>query len=585
MSSELSKETRIVGIPVSGGIAIGVLHFLSHPDEHTPDFAISYGEVDAEIARYRKAVFSSKEDLHKLQEDLVIEGSDEAVDCIETHIQMLDDPMITVDMEGKIRERLRNTESVFHSVIDDYKNRFSDRTNAFFQERLVDITDISKRILGHLTDKKDTQPFEIPVGSIVVAEEISPSYTAAAQPSQIGAIITQKGGGNSHAALIARSKGIPYIANVDIATIQGLRVQEAIVDGFDGVIILNPMEQTLAHYREKQKQLVTRYQRFLDEDHLTAQTRDGQLVQLLVNVGSLNDLDIYPYAHDGVGLFRSEYLFLATKEFYPSEKYQEEVYRELIHKANGKSVVIRVFDLGGDKHPGLFLERREEPNPIMGFRGIRFLLRNQKLFTTQLRAIFKAAIGKPVSLLLPLISDINELRQSKEIIEEVKQELRAAGIPADDLPIGCMVEVPSAVMICETLAAESDFLSIGTNDLVQYTLGVDRGNPSMSELYYPAHPSVLRMIKMIVTQAVAQNVPFTICGEIASNTLFTPLLLGLGLRHFSICPRYIPYIKETVRMWSTDEAIDIARQALALSDPKAISELLTRIQKKRKEKD
>jgi len=582
MNSELKKETRLSGVPVSGGIAIGKLHFLTLLDEHTPDFAISHGEVDSEIARYRKAVFSSKEDLHKLQEDLTIEGSDEAVDFIESHIQMLDDPMMTVDMEGKIREKLRNTESVFHSVIDDYKSRFSDRTNAFFQERLVDVMDISKRILGHLKKDDDTHSSGISVGSIIAAEQIAPSFAAAAQPAQIGAIVTQTGGGNSHAALIARSKGIPYVANIDVLKIKDLEVRVAIVDGFEGVVILNPNEETLSYYSEKQKQVATRYQRFLDEDHLKPETKDGEPVQLFVNVGSLDDLDVYPYANDGVGLFRSEYLFLETKEFYPSEKYQEDAYRELIDKAKGKNVVIRVFDLGGDKNPGLFLDRREEPNPIMGFRGIRFLLRNPKLFTAQLRAIFKAAIGNKVSLLLPLISDINELRQSKEIIARVQKELREEGIEAPNLPIGCMIEVPSAVMICAAIADESDFLSIGTNDLVQYTLGVDRGNPSMSELYYPAHPSVLRMIKMVATMAKEKKVPFTICGEIASNTLFTPLLLGLGLRDFSICPRYIPYLKEAVRQWSSEDTKKIADEVLSLSDPKAISELLKSVQKKEK---
>lgn len=580
MSLRLKKEIRIVGAPVSEGIAIGKAYFLVPIDEDTPDFAISLNEVDAEIARYRKAVFSSKEDLNKLRQDLSMEGSDEAVSFIETHIQMLDDPMITTHMEGKIRQMLRNTESVFRSVIRDYENRFSERTNAFFQERLVDVMDVSKRIMSHLRDKQDAQLSEIPSGSIVFSEEIAPSYTAAAHVAQIKAFVTKDGGGNSHAALIARSKGIPYIANVEISQIEHLTIEEIIIDGYEGLVIVNPSQKTLEEYTDKQKQAATRYQLFLAEDHLKAETIDGYSLKLFVNVGNPHDLDVFPYQHDGVGLFRTEYLFLETKEFYPSENYQEAAYRELIEKMGNRPVVLRVFDLGGDKNPNFFIGSKREPNPIMGFRGIRFLLRNRELFKLQLRAIFKAAGKGNVHLLLPLISDINELHQSKQLIKEVQTELRKEFSDIPDLPIGCMIEVPSAVMICDAIAQQCDFLSMGTNDLVQYTLGVDRSNPAMGELYYPAHPSVLRMIKMISTEADRKDKPLTICGEIASNTLFTPLLLGLGLKEFSVSPRYLPLIKQTVRKWSIVDAYRLAERALMLTDPKDISDLLTKAQKK-----
>ena len=574
------KEMRLQGSPVSEGIAIGSAYFLKPIEEDIPDFEISLNEVDSEVARYRKALFSSKEDLNRLRKDLEYEASEDAITTIETHIQMLDDPMMTTHMEGEIRNMLRNTESVFHSVIDKYEGCFNERTDSFFQERLVDVKDVSKRILGHLREKQDTQLSEIPTGSIVFSKEIAPSYTAAAHAAQIGAFVTKNGGGNSHAALIARSKGIPYVASVDTAELETLDLGTLIVDGYNGIIIINPTQETLFQYQTKQKELITRYQTFLDEDHLKAETIDGYPIQLFVNVGNPHDLDAFPYDHAGVGLFRTEYLFLQTKEFYPSEIYQQKAYRELINKMNGRPVVIRVFDLGGDKNPTLFLDRQIEPNPVLGNRGIRYLLRNRELFKMQLRAILKASIGANVQLLLPLISDINELHTSKEIIEEVKAELREDYRDIPDLPIGCMIEVPSAVMICDALARECDFLSMGTNDLVQYTLGVDRGNPSMSELYYPAHPSVLRMIKMISIEAQRKDIPLTICGEIASSTLFTPLLLGLGLREFSLAPRYVPHVKQTVRKWSILEAYDLAEEALKLTDPKDISALLTEAQKK-----
>lgn len=580
MNDALGNEIRIQGAPVSEGISFGLPFFLKSIDEDVPDFEITCNEVDSEVARYRKALFSSKEDLTRLRHDLVMEGSEEAVSTIETHIQMLEDPMITTHMEGKIRQMLRNTESVFHSVISDYSSRFSERTDSFFQERLVDVQDLSKRILGHLRTKQTALLMEIPIGSIVFTEELAPSYTASAHVAQIGAFVTHCGGGNSHAALIARSKGIPYVAGVDVAEIEKLAPESVIVDAYEGIIILNPNRKTIEQYKEKQKQLATRYQLFLEEDHLKTETIDGVGVKLYVNVGNPQDLDIFPYRHDGVGLFRTEYLFLQTKEFYPSEKYQEEAYAELIAKMNGRPVVVRAFDLGGDKHPTLFLDRQKEPNPVLGNRGIRYLLRNRDLFKMQLRALFRASIGANVRLLLPLISDINELLISKEIIEEVKQSLRKENPAIPDILIGCMIEVPSAVMICDALAKNCDFLSMGTNDLVQYTLGVDRSNPLMSELYYPAHPSVLRMIKMVITEAKRRDIPLTICGEIASSTLIAPLLIGLGLRDFSITPRYLPHIKQTLRKWTVVEAYALAQQVLALTDPKEISELLVVAQKK-----
>lgn len=580
MQPKLKREIHLQGAAVSEGIAIGIPFFLKPVEEEIPDFAISAHEVDAEIARYREALFSSKEDLHRLQEDLMMEGSEEVMSFVETHIQMLDDPMITTHMEKKIREMMRNTEWVFRSVIKDYENRFSERTNAFFQQRLVDVMDISKRILGHLRENRDARLSEIPPSSIVLSEEIPPSYTAAAHATQVGAYITQTGGGNSHAALIARQKGIPYVAGIDVEHIENLKPDQIIVNGFTGLVILFPSSETIKYYQDLQNQLSTRYQLYLKEDPLKSETVDGYQIHLQVNVGNPKDLDTFPYSHDGVGLFRTEYLFLQSKEFFPSEEYQQEAYRELLQKVDGRPVVIRAFDLGGDKIPSLFPEKQKEANPILGFRGIRFLLRNRQLFRKQLRAIFKEAPGHNVRLLLPLISDIEELQHSIRFIEEVKKELRDQREEIVDLPLGCMIEVPSAVMICDAIAARCDFLSIGTNDLVQYTLGVDRSNPAMSQHNYPAHPSILRMIKMICLECQRLQKSLSICGEIASNTFMIPLLLGLGLKTFSVAPRYLPLVKQVIRKWTIIEAYQLTEIALRLTDAKEISALLHAHQKK-----
>jgi len=570
------KEIHLKGAPVSEGIAIGRPYFLRPLEEDIPDFEISSHEVDAEVARYRQAIFSSKEDLTRIRSDLALEGSDDAVSAIESHIQMLDDPLITTNVEGKIRDNLRNTESVFRSTIFDYETRFQERSDSFFHERLVDVKDVSKRILGHLRDKQDAQLCDVPAKSIVLAYEVVPSIAAAAHAAQVGAFIARDGGGNSHAALIARSKGIPYVADIDIDQIEEMRAEIIIVDGYKGIVILDPTDKTLADYQEMQTSAATRYQFLLDQDHLPAKTEDGQNVKVFINVGNPHDMDAYPYKHCGVGLFRTEYLFFQTKEFYPTEAYQENAYRRLIDKMGKRPVVIRVFDLGGDKSPSLILGKKTEPNPALGNRGIRFLLKDPKLFKGQLRAIFRASVGANVRLLIPLISDISELFRAKEIIYEVRDELRKENPEIPDLPIGCMIEVPSAVMLCDAIAENCDFLSIGTNDLVQYTLGVDRANPAMSDLFYPGHPSVLRMIKMVCVEAKKHKTPLSICGEIASNTLFTPLLLGLGLKEFSLSPRYIPHVKQAIRECNLKDAKKLAEEVLKLSDPKDISTLLKR---------
>lgn len=570
-----STEILLQGAPVSEGIAIGEAFFWPlFSEEDTPEFPISIGEVDTEISRYRSALFSSKEDLRKLQGDLEKDESGEVVSLIDTHIQMLDDPLITTDVEDKIRIQLRNTESVFRSVIKDYEARLFERNDSFFNERFVDVLDISNRILGHLSNRK-SQFFEIPPDSVIFAKELTPSHIVAATCSKTGGFVTQKGGGNSHTSLIARAKGLPYVSNIDIQNIDEVQGKCVVVNGFTGEVIINPNENTLKIYKDLKKQIHSRNQLFKKDDLLAAETQDGFVIKLFANVGNLQELEDFPYTTSGIGLFRSEYLLLQNGTFVPSEDEQYHAYLDLVRKAQGLPIVIRAFDVGGDKNPEFFTEAEKEHNPVLGCRGIRFLLKNKEFFKTQLRAILRVSNEGAVKLLLPLISDLDEVRQTKTLLEEAKRELWEEGVSFNEsIPLGCMIEVPSAVMICEEIAAECDFLSMGTNDLVQYTLGVDRSNPAMNHLIYPAHPSVLRMIKMIVLSAERQGKTLTICGEMASNPLFIPLLLGLGLKEFSCALRYIPVIKKTIRKCSLPKVYKLAEQALKLRFPEEISHLL-----------
>lgn len=570
-------EFRIQGAPVSEGIAIGTSFFIDLAiDEVIPEFAIKASQVAYEITRYRDALSSCKIELTYLKQSLQKEGSLEAIDIIDTHILMLEDPLIKENVEEKIRVVKRNTESVFSTVIRDYEKKFSKMKDPFFQQRIVDILDLSKRILSHLSDKGKLNFSEIPLSSVVFSKELIPSHTAAIQASRVCAFVTQSGGGNSHAALIARAKGIPYVSSIDVDLFRSLQGKSIIVDGQTGEVIVNPKPATLARYKEIKTRLKTSYQLLQQDINHITETIDGYSVHILANAGNLHDLEeMHMYRAEGVGLFRSEYLFLEKHTLFISEEEQVSAYIDIIKKAKGLPCVIRVFDIGGDKNPNLFFEHEKEANPVLGCRGIRFLIRYPNIFRTQLRAIMRASYDADVRILLPLISDIHELLEAKRIIQEVHNELVDQGlVERRTYLVGCMIEVPSVVFICDAIAKESDFLSIGTNDLVQYTLGIDRSNPSMSDFCYPAHPSVIRMIKMVVMEARKQNKPVTICGEIASNPVFVPLLLGLGVNNFSCSPRYIPFVKRAVRNTVLLEAYELAQRVLQMSSPIEISQTL-----------
>jgi phosphotransferase system enzyme I (PtsI) len=571
----LSEETRIPAIPVSEGIAIGPPYFLPDEFNDIPEFPIKLCEVDAEVERYRKAVFSSRQDLTRLRSDLTQEGSSEAACFIDTHIQMLDDPMITTEMEENIRHMMKNTEAVFRSAMSDYEQRLLARSNPFFEGRLVDVRDVTSRILGYLKEEEGSpsELQEVPEGSILFTTELSPSHAAAASSKKIIGFVSEMGGGNSHAALIARSKGIPYVTDVKMASINKRALAKVIVDGIEGQVILNPSEETLFDFSKKLRELEEKALRYATASKTgTTETRDGYGIDLFTNISSLNDLEVFPPFCKGVGLFRTEYLLLPGQRSFPSEEEQVEIYRSLIEKSGNRPIVVRVFDLGGDKSPELNMSK--EPNPVLGCRGIRFLLKYPLIFYQQLRAIHRAAGNADVRILLPLVSDVGELLTAQKLIEQAALE-----VGRKPLPVGCMIEVPSAVMSCDVLIRYVDFLSIGTNDLLQYTLGVDRSNPGMSELFYPAHPSVLRMIKMVITIARRASKSVSICGEIASNPLFTPLLLGLGIKELSCAPRYLPLIKEAICSWTIVEAYQLAEEILRIEDPEEITQLLNKVRR------
>jgi phosphoenolpyruvate-protein phosphotransferase (PTS system enzyme I) len=573
--TEVLEEIVLEGAPISGGIAIGRLFFLEgFQEELVPEFSIASSEIEKEVGRYRRAVHLSRDDLNDLQRFLAKEGSTEAVSIIDTHIQMLEDPFMTTFMEKKIRERLKNTEVVFRSVMSDYEKEFSKVKDSFFKQRLLDVKDLSERILRNLHPRKLISTADIPHNSVVFTKELAPSSTAEASKGQILGFITELGGMTSHAALIARSKGIPYVANVSIDVLHPLESSMVIVDGETGSVIINPTNQTLSKYDKKKSQNDLKQTRTLEEAEAKTETADGIRVEVLANIENLSDLDLLsPYKAEGIGLFRSEFLFFGKELHNFSEEDQFILYQQVMKKAQGMPVVFRTFDVGGDK--GNVHLYDPEPNPALGCRAIRYLLRNREIFAHQLRALLRVSLDGDLRILLPLISDVSELIQAKELIQEVAIELRAEGHEiAEEIPVGSMLEVPSAVIICDLISKECDFISIGTNDLIQYTLAADRATQDVHSFYKPTHPSIIRMIEHTVKEASKTQTPVSLCGEMASDPLMTPLLIGLGIRKLSCASRYIPLIRKMVSQINLEETKALVEEVLKLETSEQIDNLL-----------
>jgi phosphotransferase system enzyme I (PtsI) len=566
------EEIILRGIPVSKGIGIGFPIFFSNLEENIPELQIAPKEIEREIERYRHALHQSRKDVERLRKISQREGPPEIVSILGTHLEMMQDPMLTTDIEDKIRLTLRNTESVFLFLIEEYKSRFNSLKDTYFQERVRDIIDVSRRILNYLCPLQRVSMNEIPNNSVILTHELVPSETVEANASLVSGFVTSAGGITSHAAIIARAKGIPYVANVDIKAFKRLDLQSLIVDGSQGIVIINPNKKTLKKYQAIKKSHLESYKMLKSSTHLKGETIDGYEVRIFANLENPNEVDtIIKNGALGVGLFRSEYLFLSKKEF-PSEQEQFEIYKKMLRRLRGRPLVVRIFDIGGDKKVDLPVGARDahyfnqighELNPALGCRAVRFLLRFPELLESQLRAIIRASAFGEIHILIPMVSDLSELRQVRATVNRICEELKEKKIPfSTQIPIGCMIEVPSSAIMCDALAKEADFLSIGTNDLVQYVMAADRSNPHTADLYFATHPSILRLIRMVVASANCARKPVILCGECAADPSLIPVLLGLGIREFSVAARHIPLVKHTIRKWRILEACRLAEGAL-----------------------
>lgn len=551
------SEIIIKGIGICPGIAMGPPFILRQTMLALSPGSIDDHAVDSELARYRKAIFRSQKELSALRRNFL--EAQEGLALIEAHMVLLRDPEWMRQIEEHIRDEKKNTEAAVMKTVDYYRERFSRIQDPHFQARFADIHDVSNRLLKALNQQAEQKREKLPESAVFFSDEIATSDTFWAKKAGVIAFVSRKGGPTCHAAIMARAQGLPYVVGIDISELIVDQLNTVIVDGEKGVIVLNPTPQHLKTFQKRQKELLAFQKKNFKQATEKTMTADGTVISVSANVDYSDNLTPYGDTIAGIGLFRSESIVM-DRRLLPSEDEQFEVYKELVAKMKGKPVVIRTFDLGGDKqiHRSIV-----EDNPFLGCRATRLLLREKHLLRAQLRAILRASSYGKTRILFPMISALEEFQEVLAVLEDVKQELLESQVPFDEtIPIGCMIEVPSAALIADKLAAHCDFLSIGTNDLVQYTIAVDRGNSLLSHLYNPLHPAVLRLIEHVAKIGETQGCPVSVCGEMASDIRCLPYLLGLGIKHISVNPRVLHSVKEMVGQIHLIEAQELAKKSL-----------------------
>lgn len=570
--TSVTGEVRLKGIPVCRGVALGKPFFFGRSYVDMGALTITESQVAGEKARYRKALARCKGDIERLREQLKRESLHEGAAILEAHLQLLDDPLIGEEIERLIEERRLAAESAFQGAISEYQHYFEKLSDSFFRERFKDIQDIMRRVLGHLRHMVRVSVADVPHGSVVFADELSAYEAAEADPHRVLAFVTEAGGMTTHAAILAKAKGIPYVARVAFNSYPPAVDEIVIVDGRTGEVIVAPHADTIVIYRHVKEQIECHASRLEQAAEAPTTTCDGLAVRLFGNVEAVEEVALlHQYGGAGVGLLRSENLFFAHTTP-PSEEEQYLHYRTFVEQMKGLPLVIRTFDFGGDKS---FSPLGGDVGVPVIARAFRYLLQEQKIFKRQLRAILRASVSGAVSILFPMVTSVSEIREAKRLLAEVVVELAEEGVPYLCAPrLGCMVEVPAAVVIADLLAKECDFLSIGTNDLIQYSMAVDRCQQTLSALQLLCHPGLLRMIKAVIKEGEGQGIPVAICGEIASDPRFTSLLLGLGAQELSVACRYIPLVKNAIRTASVEGAAWLAAKALTLETSAEVQELL-----------
>jgi len=558
----LSTDVKITGIPVSPGVAHGPLVVLTRQELLIPKHRIDPALVQKEIARLETALVKTRQQILEIKDKLSASIGEKDASIFDAHLLVVEDSTLLQAVRKQVETRHLCAEHVFHHLIQNYAQTMREMDDDYLRERASDIMDVGRRVLSNLMGTSTGERYDLEQPCIILAHDLSPSDTAVLDRSKVLGFATDLGSRTSHTAIMARSLNIPAVVGLKEASLSLKSGVEVILDGYEGVIILNPSEQTRHEYgriEQKRHQVEERLDQLRGTE---AVTRDGRKIILSANVELPEDFPlIRESGAEGVGLYRTEFLYLNRLEL-PTEEEQLEMYRKVIEAAQPHPVIFRTLDIGGDKmldHLGM----PEEMNPFLGWRAIRYTLEREDIFRTQLRAICQAGHGTKIRIMFPMICTLEELRKAKALLQSVVLELQEQSAPCSSaIEIGTMIETPAATLIADRIAREVDFLSIGTNDLIQYTLAVDRTNEKVAYLYQPTHPAIVYQIAHVVKMAHEAKIWVGVCGEMAGEVLLTPLLLGLGVDELSLGSVHISRIKSVIQNLSYEEMKQLADQAL-----------------------
>jgi len=559
---------KLKGIAASRGIGVAKAYMVGRDEMTIPKRKISYDEISKEIYKLEEALIDARKEIISLQKDILKDLGFDHAKIFEAHVLVLEDRLLIEDVISRIKKERVNVEYAFSESIKKYIGSLSKIEDPYLRERIYDIKDVSKRVMRKILRKKEVPLSSLKERVVIVAHDLAPSETAALPKKNIAGFVTDVGGTTSHTAIIARTLGIPAVVGVQGATENIHRGDGIIVDGTEGLVVVKPTTRLLESYQKKIRVRKRAIRTSISQvKTLKAQTKDDKEVIVSANIELPEEIVVaHQFGCQGVGLYRTEYMFLGRHDF-PSEEEQYQAYLNVARKVKPDSVIIRTIDIGGDK----FLSQPDVPHemrPFLGWRAIRFCLAKPELFKVQLRAILRASLEGNIKVMFPMISGVEELREARRIMDECKKELSSEGKKYDKrISVGTMIEIPAAAITADALAKESDFFSIGTNDLIQYSLAVDRANEKVAYLYEPAHPAILRLVKTIVDAGHRNNIWVGICGEMAGEPLFAFLLLGLGLDEFSMPPPRIPSVKELIRGVRFEDAQEAARAVIDLATP------------------